>query len=118
MTVKSPDEEILGKMQSIAHALGARVQGNDSAYFGDYGTAPAGPMQAANTWASMEYRQFQTYASAEAAQPLLAALEQQGIVPLTIFDNGQLAFDASFANSQLTSKFTVKLRLAEFEHGS
>ena len=118
VTVENPDEEILGKMQDIAHGLGARVQGDDGEYFDDYGAPPTGPLRAGNTWASMEFRNFQTFASAEAAQPLLSALERQGIVPLTAFDNGQLAFDASFANNQLTSKFIVQLRLADFEQGS
>jgi hypothetical protein len=113
VTVESPDEEMLGKMQAIAHALGACVQGEDGEYFDDYGA----PLVAA-PWASMEFRNFQTFASAEAAQPLLAALERAGIATTTAFDNGQLAFDPSFANNQLTSKFTVQLRLADFEHGS
>jgi hypothetical protein len=115
VTVENPDEEILTKMLTIAHALGGRVQGDDGEYFDEYDTPPTGPMRAGNTWASMEFRDFQTYASAEAAQPLLATLERQGIVPLTSFDNGQVAFDPSFANNQLTSKFVVKLRLADFE---
>lgn len=118
VTVESPDEEMLGKMQAIAHTLGARVQGADGEYFDDYGVAPTGPVRAGNTWASMEFRDFQTFVSAEAAQPLLAALERAGIATVTAFDNGQMAFDPSFANNQLTSKFTVKLRLADFEHGS
>jgi len=115
--VESPDEEILGKMQAIAHALGARVQGANGSYFDDYGAPPLGALRAGNTWAGMAFRDFQTYASAAAAQPLLAALARQGIVPHTAFDNGQPIFDASFANNQLTSKFTVQLRLADFEAG-
>jgi|GEM_PF-479028 len=115
--VADPDEEILGKMQTIAHALGARVQGADGYYFDDHGAPPPGPLRAGNTWAGMEYRDFQTYTSGAAAQPLLAALRRQGIVPHTAFDNGQPIFDASFANNQHTSKFTVQLRLADYDAG-
>jgi hypothetical protein len=118
ITVSQPDEEILVKMLAIAHVLGARVQGDDGEYFDEADAQPTGPAQAGARWTSPEFRTFQTYASAEAAQPLLAALEQQGIKAITSFDNGQVAFDPSFANNQLTSKFTVQLRLADFELAS
>jgi hypothetical protein len=118
ITVSQPDEEILGKMLLIAYALQARVQGDDGEYFDEYNAQPVGVAQAGSTWAEREFRDFQTFASAEAAQPLLAALEQRGIATLTAFDNGQMAFDPSFANNQLTSKFTVKLALADFEQAS
>lgn len=118
ITVEDPDEEILTKMLAVAHALGARVQGNDGEYFDEHDTQPAGSVQAGSARAGMEFRIFQTYASAEAAQPLLAELARLGITPLTAFDNGQVAFDPSFANNQLTSKFTVQLRLADFEPAS
>jgi hypothetical protein len=118
ITVSQPDEEILGKMLLVAYTLQARVQGDDGEYFDEYNAQPVGLAPAGNTWAEREFRDFQTFASAEAAQPLLAALEQQGIVAHTAFDNGQMAFDPSFANNHLTSKFTVKLALADFEQGS
>ncbi len=117
VTVPDPDEEILGKMLLVAHALRARVQGADGEYFDEDNAAPAG-MPTGPTWADREYRVFQTFASAEAAKPLLAALARQGMVPLGSSDTGQVAFDPSFANNQLTSKFTVKLPLADFERGS
>jgi hypothetical protein len=118
ITVSQPDEEILGKMLLVAYALQARVQGDDGEYFDEYNAQPVGAAQAGSTWVERDFRNFQTFASAEAAQPLLAALEQQGIAVLTAFDNGQVAFDPSFANNQLTSKFTVKLALADFEQAS
>jgi len=118
ITVAQPDEEMLGKMLLVAYALQARVQGDDGEYFDEYNAQPVGPAQAGSTWAEREFRDFQTFASTEAAQPLLAALERQGIAALTAFDNGQVAFDPSFANNQLTSKFTVKLALADFEQAS
>jgi hypothetical protein len=118
IVVAQPDEEILGKMLLVAYALQARVQGDDGEYFDEYNAQPVGAAQTGSTWAEREFRDFQTFASAEAAQPLLAALERQGIAALTAFDNGQVAFDPSFANNQLTSKFTVKLALADFEQAS
>ncbi len=117
VTVLNPDEEILGKMLRVAHALRARVQGADGEYFDEDSVAPVG-VSAGPTWAAGEYRVFQTFASAEAAKPLLAALARQGMVPLGSSDTGQVAFDPSFANNQLTSTFTVKLPLADFERGS
>jgi hypothetical protein len=118
VTVTQPDEELLGKMLLIAYALQARVQGDDGEYFDEYNAQPVGVAQAGSTWAEREFRDFQVFASAEAAQPLLAALERQGIATLTAFDTGQVAFDPSFANNKLTSKFTVKLALADFEQAS
>lgn len=119
ITVENPDEETLGKMLAIAHVLRARVQGDDGDYFGHsehlYAT---GTEDDALAWASSDFREFQTYASAEAAQPLLATLAQQGIEYRTTLDNGQLAFDPSFANNRLISKFIVKVRLADFERGT
>jgi hypothetical protein len=118
VTVSQPDEEILGKMLAVAHALQARVQGEDGEYF-DENYAPAtGAAPADSAWASAGFRDFQSFASAEAAQPLLAALEQRGIATITSFDNGQVAFDPSFANNKLTSKFIVQLSLADFERAS
>jgi hypothetical protein len=119
VTVENPDEETLGKLLAIAHALNARVQGDDGEYFDQ----PAQPYATGTdddvlAWASSDFRAFQTYASAEAAQPLLAALAGQAIEYRTSVDNGQLAFDPSFANNRLISKFIVKLRLADFERGS
>jgi hypothetical protein len=118
ITVSQPDEEIVGKMLLVAYALQARVQGDDGEYFDEYNAQPVGAASPGSTWAEREFRDFQTFASAKAAQPLLAALERQGIAALTAFDNGQVAFDPSFANNQLTSKFTVKLALADFEQAS
>lgn len=115
ITVESPDEEILAKMLAIAHALSARVQGEDGEYFDEHSAPVADLEDGALPWASSDFRDFQTFASAEAAQPLLAMLARQGILARTTFDNGQLAFDPSFANNQLTSKFIVKLHLADFE---
>jgi hypothetical protein len=119
VTVAGPDEEILGKMLAIAHALQARVQGNDGEYFDDpdqpYGLQPE---EDGLAWAVSDFREFQTTASAEAAQPLLQALARQGLDYRTSQDNGQVAFDPSFANNQLISKFIIKLRLADFERGS
>ncbi|MGI4821567.1 MAG: hypothetical protein ACRYFV_10195 [Janthinobacterium lividum] len=118
VTVKNPDEEILGKMLAVAQALGARVQGDDNEYFDESPAYPADTHEGTIFEASHDFRDFQTFASAEAAQPLLAALAQRSILARTAFDNGQLAFDPSFANNQLTSKFIVKLQLADFERGS
>jgi hypothetical protein len=119
VTVENPDEETLSKLLAIAQVLGARVQGDDGEYF-DQPDQPytTGAEEDILAWASSEFRDFQTYASAEAAQPLLAALAQQGLDYRTSVDNGQLAFDPSFANNRLISKFIVKLRLADFERGS
>jgi len=119
VTVENPDEETLGKLLAIAQALGARVQGDDGEYF-DQPDQPyaTGAEEDVLAWASFDFRDFQTYASAEAAQPLLAALAQQGLDYRTSVDNGQLAFDPSFANNRLVSKFIVKLRLTDFERGS
>ncbi|TVT43602.1 hypothetical protein FNT36_05820 [Hymenobacter setariae] len=119
VTVEGPDEEILGKMLAIAHALQARVQGDDGEYFDDPGQ-PYGlqPEDDGLAWAVSDFREFQTTASAEAAQPLLQALARQGLDYRTSQDNGQVAFDPSFANNQLISKFIIKLRLADFERGS
>jgi hypothetical protein len=115
ITVENPDEEILAKMLAIAQALRARVQGEDGEYFDEHSAPVADLEDGMLPWASSDFRDFQTFASAEAAQPLLAMLAQQGILARTAFDNGQLAFDPSFANNQLTSKFIVKLHLADFE---
>jgi hypothetical protein len=119
ITVEGPDEEILGKMLAIAHALQARVQGDDGEYFDDPGQ-PYGwqPEEDGLAWAVSDFRDFQTMASAEAAQPLLQALARQGLDYRTSLDTGQVAFDPSFANNQLISKFIIKLRLADFEQGS
>jgi hypothetical protein len=118
VTVKNPDEEILGKMLAIAQALQGRVQGEDGAYF-DEAPAYVPDIHADTIFeASTDFRDFQTFASAEAAQPLLAMLARQGFVVRTAADNGQVAFDPSFANNQLTSEFIVKLRLADFERAS
>lgn len=119
VTVEGPDEETLGKMLAVAQALGARVQGDDGEYF-DRLDQPTitGADDEVLAWASSDFRAFQTYASAEAGQPLLAALARQGIEYRTSIDNGELAFDPSFANNRLISKFIVKLRLADFERGS
>jgi hypothetical protein len=119
VSVEGPDEEILGKMLAIAHALQARVQGDDGEYFDD----PSQPYELQPeddglAWAVSDFREFQTTASAEAAQPLLQALARQGLDYRTSQDNGQVAFDPSFANNQLISKFIIKLRLADFERGS
>lgn len=118
ITVKNPDEEILGKMLVIAHALGARVQGDDGEYFDENPAYLTDAHKGTIFEASTDFRDFQTFASAEAAQPLLAALARQGILARTSFDNGQLAFDPSFANNQLTSKFIVKVQLNDFERAS
>lgn len=119
ITVEGPDEEILGKMLAIAHTLGARVQGDDGEYFDDadqsYGFRPE---EEGLAWVVSDFRDFQTTASAEAAQPLLQALAQHSIDYRTSLDNGQLAFDPSFANNQLISKFIIKLRLVDFERGN
>ncbi|GAB3635015.1 hypothetical protein GCM10027422_06050 [Hymenobacter arcticus] len=118
VTVKNPDEEILGKMLAVARAFGARVQGDDGEYFDDT-PAYAQDIHADTIFeASTDFRDFQTFASADAAQPLLALLARQGILARTAADNGQVAFDPSFANNQLTSKFIVKLQLADFEPAS
>jgi hypothetical protein len=119
VTVENPDEETLGKLLAIAQVLGARVQGDDGEYF-DQPDQPyaTGAEEDVLAWASSDFRDFQAYASAEAAQPLLAALAQQGLDYRTSVDNGQLAFDPSFANNRLISKFIVKLRLTDFERGS
>jgi hypothetical protein len=119
VTVKNPDEEILGKMLAIAHALGARVQGDDGEYYDEVEPLFANPAMASTApWAGTDFRSFQTLASAGAAQPLLQALEEAGIAYRTTLDTGQVAFDPSFANNQLTSKFIVQLQLADFERGS
>jgi hypothetical protein len=118
ITVAQPDEEILAKMLAIAHALRGRVQGDDGEYFDEQPAPLFDQEDEVRPWASSDFRDFQTFASAEAAQPLLAMLARQGITAQTTFDNGQLAFDPSFANNQLTSKFIVKLHLADFERAS
>ncbi|QKG57110.1 hypothetical protein GKZ68_11000 [Hymenobacter sp. BRD128] len=118
VTVKNPDEEILGKMLAIARTLGARVQGDDGEYFDESSAYLADAHQGTIFEASTDFRDFQTFASAEAAQPLLAAIARQGILARTAFDNGQLAFDPSFANNQLTSKYIVKVQLSDFERAS
>lgn len=118
VTVQNPDEQILGKMQAIAHVLHARVQGDDDEYFDEpaqtYG--PSSPNSAVGVGA--DFRDFQTFASAGAAQPLLDALGQRSIAYHTTLDNGRVAFDPSFANNQLSSKFVVQLQLGDFERGS
>lgn len=58
---------------------------------------------------------FQLFASADEAQPLLAALAERGIEATTSLDAGQLAFDPSCANQQLFTNFIVKLHPADFE---
>lgn len=119
VTVEDPDEETLAKMLAVAQALHARVQGDDGEYF-DTADQPYVPANDDNglAWVSSDFRNFQTFSSAGAADPLLAALSGQGIDYRTSVDNGQLAFDPSFANNQLISRFLVKLRLADFERGS
>ncbi len=119
ITVENPDEETLGKILAVAQALHARVQGDDGEYF-DQPNQPymTGVEDDVSVWGNSDFREFQTYASAEAAQPLLATLAQQGIEYRTSVDNGQLAFDPSFANNRLISKFIVKLRLADFERST
>ncbi|GAA4507134.1 hypothetical protein GCM10023172_37230 [Hymenobacter ginsengisoli] len=119
VTVKNPDEEILGKMLTIAHALGARVQGTDGEYYDEVAPLFANPASSSTgTWADAGLRNFQTFASAGAAEPLLQALAEAGIPYHTTFDTGQVAFDPSFANNQLTSNFTVQLALVDFERGT
>ena len=118
ITVKNPDEEILAKMLAIAQALNARVQGDDNEYFDGPGQLLSLPEENSLAWGISDFRDFQTFASAEAAQPVLQALVRQVIDYRTVLDNGQVAFDPSFANNQLISKFIVKLRLADFERGS
>jgi hypothetical protein len=118
ITVSQPDEEILAKMLAIAYTLRGRVQGDDGEYFDEHSAPVADLEDEVRSWASSDFRDFQTFASAEAAQPLLNRLARQGIMARTTFDNGQLAFDPSFANNQLTSKFIVKLHLADFERAS
>ena len=119
VTVKNPDEEILGKMLAVAHALGARVQGDDNEYYDEVEPLFANPGAGGTAaWADAGFRNFQTFASAGAAQPLLQALTEAGIPHNTTFDTGQVAFDPSFANNQLTSNFTVQLSLADFERGT
>jgi hypothetical protein len=118
ITVKDPDEEILTKMLAIAQVLNARVQGDDDEYFDGLEQPLFLPEENGLAWAVSDFRDFQTFASAEAAQPLLLALARQAIDYRTAMDNGQVAFDPSFANNQLISKFIVKLRLADFERGS
>lgn len=119
ITVKNPDEEILGKMLAVAHALGARVQGDDGEYYDEVEPLFANPTGSRTaTWAEAGFRNFQTFASAGAAQPLLQALAEAGIPYHTTLDTGQVAFDPSFANNQLTSNFTVQLALADFERGT
>lgn len=66
---------------------------------------------------STAFQLFQTFASPEAARLLLAALAEHGIATQTELDNGELAFDPSFANNRLLSKFLVKIPLADFERG-
>lgn len=119
ITVAAPDEEILGKMLAVAHALGARVQGDDNEYYDEVEPLFANPAAGSTApWADAGFRNFQTFASAGAAQPLLQALQEAGIPHHTTFDTGQVAFDPSFANNQLTSNFTVQLALADFERGT
>jgi hypothetical protein len=119
VTVKNPDEEILGKMLAVAHALGARVQGDDGEYYDEVAPLFANPAtNSTGTWADAGFRNFQTFASAGAAEPLLQALKAAGIPYHTTFDTGQVAFDPSFANNQLTSNFTVQLGLDDFERGT
>lgn len=119
ITVEDPDEETLTKMLAVAQALQARVQGDDGEYF-DHLDQPylTGTDEDVLAWASSDFRDFQTFSSAGAAEPLLAALSRQGLDYRTSVDTGQLAFDPSFANNQLISKFIVKVRLADFERGS
>lgn len=118
ITVRNPNEEILGKMLAIARVLHARVQGDDNEYFDDASQPYLQPEEDGLAWAVSDFRDFQTTASAEAAQPLLQALARHGLDYRTSQDNGQVAFDPSFANNQLVSKFIIKLRLADFERGS
>lgn len=119
VTVKNPDEEILGKMLAVAHALGARVQGDDGEYYDEVAPLFANPAAAGTTtWADAGFRNFQTFASAGAAQPLLQLLAEAGIPYHTTLDTGQVAFDPSFANNQLTSNFTVQLALVDFERAT
>jgi hypothetical protein len=117
VTIQNPDEEILGKMLDIAHALRARVQGDDNEYYDE--VAPLFTNQAGDApWTGADFRNFQTFASAGAAEPLLQALREADIAYHASLDTGQVAFDPSFANNQLTSKFIVQLKLADFERGS
>ncbi|RZK15469.1 MAG: hypothetical protein EOO56_22780 [Hymenobacter sp.] len=119
ITVTDPDEETLGKTLAVAQALHARVQGDDGEYFDQLDQPYAtGTDEDVLAWASSDFRDFQTFASAGAAEPLLAALTRQGLNYHTSVDNGQLAFDPSFANNQLISRFIVKVRLADFERAS
>lgn len=62
-----------------------------------------------------DFRLFQTYATAEDAQPLLAALAAHYIEVRTKADDGKLAVDATFANNERVATFLVKLQLADFE---
>lgn len=119
VTVDDPDEETLTKMLAVAQALHARVQGDDGEYF-DQLDQPyvTGTDEDVLAWASSDFRDFQTFASAGAAESLLAALTRQGLEYRTSVDNGQLAFDPSFANNQLISRFIVKVRLVDFERAS
>lgn len=62
-----------------------------------------------------DFRLFQTYATAEDAQPLLAVLAAHHIEARTNTDNGKLAVDPAFANNERIATFLVKLQVADFE---
>ena len=115
VTVRDPDEELLGKILAVAQALAARVQGDDGEYFDEAPASRLSTLVGAGFGGAPDFRDFQTFASAEAAQPVLEMLARQGIAARTTFNNGRLAFDPSFANNQLTSKFIISLPLADFE---
>lgn len=59
---------------------------------------------------------YQSYLSLEAAQPLLAILQQKEIPYETVAESGRSAvFDPSFANNVSFSRVVVKLSPADFE---
>ena len=119
VTVENPDEETLVKLLAIAQVLHARVQGDDGDYFDQQPWAHESLSEGGDVaWADADFRPFQTFASAEAAQPLLQLLARQGITARTSLDDGQLAFDPSFANNRLLVKFIVNLRAADFDRAS
>lgn len=62
-----------------------------------------------------DFRLFQTYATAEEAQPLLDALAAHHIEARANADNGKLAVDPAFANNERVATFLVKLQPADFE---
>jgi hypothetical protein len=62
-----------------------------------------------------DFQTYQSYPSAEAAQPLLDLLQERNIPFETATDNGQPAFDPTFAFNPAFTRFEVKIPGGDFE---